>query len=79
MSAIRMIKLFGWEHRIADQMNARRERELAAVYRTRLLGVASYSFKCVLFPKVWSSADPPMIQLDYTDACATFDVLHIRT
>ena len=37
MNVIRMIKLFGWESRIAAQLNAKRADELAAVRWYRLL------------------------------------------
>ena len=47
MSVIRMIKLFGWEPRIAGQLNAKREEELAAVRRNRMLGLSNKICKCV--------------------------------
>ena len=48
MNVIRMIKLFGWEPRIAGQLNAKREEELAAVRRNRMLGLSNKICKCVL-------------------------------
>ncbi|KAI0746563.1 P-loop containing nucleoside triphosphate hydrolase protein [Daedaleopsis nitida] len=41
MNVIRMIKLFGWEHRIASQLNMRREEELVTVRRSRILGLTN--------------------------------------
>ncbi|KAI0640442.1 P-loop containing nucleoside triphosphate hydrolase protein [Trametes meyenii] len=37
MNVIRMVKLFGWEHRIAAQLDAKREEELIAVRKSKLL------------------------------------------
>lgn len=37
MNGIRMIKLFGWEIRIASQVNAKREEELRLQKKKRLL------------------------------------------
>ena len=48
MNVIRMIKLFGWEPRIAGQLNAKREEELAAVRRNRMLGLSNKICKCVV-------------------------------
>ncbi|KAM5539757.1 hypothetical protein V8D89_006570 [Ganoderma adspersum] len=39
MNVIRMIKLFGWEPRIAKQLNEKREEELVAIRRNRMLGM----------------------------------------
>ena len=39
MSVIRMIKLFGWEPRIAKQLNEKRQEELVAIRRNRMLGM----------------------------------------
>lgn len=37
MSVIRMIKLFGWEQRTASQLDEKRQAELLAVRRTKIL------------------------------------------
>ena len=39
MNVIRMIKLFGWEPRIAKQLNQKREEELVAIRRNRMLSM----------------------------------------
>ncbi|KAI0793789.1 P-loop containing nucleoside triphosphate hydrolase protein [Fomes fomentarius] len=41
VNVIRMIKLFGWEKRIAAQMDERREAELLAVRKNRILGLSN--------------------------------------
>ncbi|KAI0717852.1 P-loop containing nucleoside triphosphate hydrolase protein [Cerioporus squamosus] len=41
MNVIRMIKLFGWEPRIATQIDEKREEELVAVKRNRMYGLAN--------------------------------------
>lgn len=47
MNVIRMIKLFGWEPRIAAQINEKREEELVAVKRNRMYGLANQLCKYV--------------------------------
>ena len=39
MGVIRMIKLFGWEPRIREQLDEKREAELVAVRKNRLFGL----------------------------------------
>ncbi|KAI1790062.1 P-loop containing nucleoside triphosphate hydrolase protein [Ganoderma leucocontextum] len=39
MNVIRMIKLFGWEPRIAKQLNQKRDEELVAIRKNRMLGM----------------------------------------
>ena len=43
-----MIKLFGWEPRIAAQLNEKRERELVSVKKNRLYDLANDLCKCVI-------------------------------
>lgn len=38
MSVLRMIKLFGWETRVKNLVASKREDELKAVWRRKLLG-----------------------------------------
>ncbi len=45
VNVIRMIKLFGWEKRIAAQMDEKREAELFAVRKTRILGLSNALIK----------------------------------
>ena len=47
MSVIRMIKLFGWESRIYNQIDEKREEELALVWKRKLLGVGNAAVKYV--------------------------------
>ena len=39
MGVIRMIKLFGWEPRIINQLNEKRNEELVSLRRNRMLGM----------------------------------------
>ncbi|KAM5539771.1 hypothetical protein V8D89_006584 [Ganoderma adspersum] len=39
MNVIRMIKLFGWEPRIAKQLNEKRQAELVSIRKNRMLGM----------------------------------------
>ncbi|KAI0800050.1 P-loop containing nucleoside triphosphate hydrolase protein [Fomes fomentarius] len=41
LGVIRMVKLFGWEPRVAAQMDEKREAELVAVRKNRMLGLFS--------------------------------------
>lgn len=45
MNVIRMIKLFGWEDRMATQLDEKREAELKAVRKTRILNACLGLFK----------------------------------
>ncbi len=45
MNVIRMIKLFGWEDRMASQLDEKREAELQSVRRTRILNACVGLFK----------------------------------
>ena len=47
MNVIRMIKLFGWEPRIAAQLSEKREKELVSIRKSRMLGLSNQLFKCV--------------------------------
>ena len=40
MNVIRMIKMFGWESRITEQLDRKREDELLSVRRSKLLTLA---------------------------------------
>lgn len=42
---IRMIKLFGWEGRMSEQINEKRDEELVYVRRLEFLEVASDALK----------------------------------
>ena len=48
MSVIRMIKLFGWEPRVADQLAEKRENELAFIRKTKVLTLINNTSKYVL-------------------------------
>ena len=45
MNIIRMIKLFGWEPRVNDQIAEKREEELFYIGRFRILGLISRNVK----------------------------------
>lgn len=47
MSVIRMIKLFGWEPRVAAQLSDKREEELELVKKNKLLDLVNNNLKCV--------------------------------
>ena len=47
MNVLRMIKLFGWENRIQDVVAEKREAELKAIWRRKLLGIATSIIKYV--------------------------------
>lgn len=47
MNVIRMIKLFGWEPRVEQQLAEKREDELYYQWRYRLMGVINACLKCV--------------------------------
>lgn len=49
MNVIRMVKLFGWEPRMAARLDKKREEELVAVRRSKLLGLSINMCKYVEF------------------------------
>lgn len=48
MNVIRMVKLFGWEPRMAAQLDKKREEELVAVRRSKLLNLSINMCKYVV-------------------------------
>ena len=48
MGVIRMIKLFGWEPRITEQLDKKREEELKALRKSKLLSMSIMLCKYVL-------------------------------
>lgn len=48
MGVLRMIKLFGWEHRVKGLVEEKRENELKWIWRRKLLGLANNCLKYVL-------------------------------
>lgn len=48
MNVIRMVKLFGWEPRMAAQLDKKREEELVAVRRSKLLNLSINMCKYVI-------------------------------
>lgn len=48
MGVIRMVKLFGWEPRMAERLDKKREEELVAVRKTKLLDLSINLFKYVI-------------------------------
>ena len=49
MSVLRMIKLFGWEPRVAEIIGEKRDTELTWVWRRKLLVMANNCAKSVVF------------------------------
>lgn len=45
MSVLRMIKLFGWEKKMADRIAVKREQELVWIKRRNFLDVFNYIIK----------------------------------
>lgn len=45
MSVLRMIKLFGWENRVKDMVSEKRDNELKAIWKRKLLGLANNVIK----------------------------------
>ena len=45
MSVIRMIKLFGWEPRVADQLAQKREDELSYIRKYKILELINNNIK----------------------------------
>ena len=48
MSVIRMIKLFGWEPRVAEQLATKRDDELRYVRTYKILEMLNHNIKCVV-------------------------------
>ena len=48
MSVIRMVKLFGWEPRVADQLAEKREDELTFIRKYKILELINNNIKYVL-------------------------------
>ena len=47
MSVLRMIKLFGWESRVRDEIAEKREEELSYVWKVKVIGLLSSIAKYV--------------------------------
>lgn len=47
MGVLRMIKLFGWERRAAQDIAEKREFEVDLVWRARMLDMTNFFVKCV--------------------------------
>ena len=45
MSVIRMVKLFGWEPRVADQLAEKRENELTFIRKYKILELINNNIK----------------------------------
>ena len=78
MSVIRMIKLFGWEPRIAAQLNEKRERELVSVKKNRLYDLANDLCKCVTVAVAHLASHLSAIQLLDSYHYHVGHILHIR-
>ena len=49
MSVIRMVKLFGWEPRVADQLAEKREDELTFIRKYKILELINNNIKYVFY------------------------------
>lgn len=49
MSVIRMIKMFGWEKKMCNRIDEKREVELNLVWWNKIYTLATLSFQCVIF------------------------------
>lgn len=49
MLVIRMVKMFGWEGRMSERIDEKREIELQWVWWTKVYSLVTLSFQCVLF------------------------------
>ncbi|KAJ3551734.1 hypothetical protein NM688_g4534 [Phlebia brevispora] len=47
MNALRMIKLFGWERRVSEQVSEPREDELKLIWKRKILGLGNTTIKLV--------------------------------
>ena len=47
MSVLRMIKLFGWEERVKKLIAAKRDDELQAIWKRKMLALTNNVIKCV--------------------------------
>lgn len=48
MSVIRMVKLFGWEGKMSERLDKKREEELAWVWKSRMYDMVFNNIKCVV-------------------------------
>ena len=48
MGVIRMVKLFGWEPRVADQLAEKRENELIFIRKYKILELINNNIKYVM-------------------------------
>lgn len=46
MIVLRMIKLFGWQVKVEEQIDDKREQELAAIMQKKLYGLINANVKC---------------------------------
>ncbi len=49
MTVLRMIKLFGWETRVREEVTEKREEELVWVWKRKVLGLSNNIIKYVVF------------------------------
>ena len=78
MNVIRMIKLFGWESKMAEQIDEKRMRELLSVRKRRLLGMSNTMCKCVFLEDVLNCRSLTLFQLPHSHSGHARDVLHLR-
>ena len=56
LGVMRMIKLFGWEERVADIVAEKRNAELKSVKKRKLLALALRVIKCVISSSAYWNA-----------------------
>ncbi|KAI0717853.1 P-loop containing nucleoside triphosphate hydrolase protein [Cerioporus squamosus] len=86
MNVIRMVKLFGWESRIANQLNEKREQELVSVRKHRLYNLANnicnYLIPIIIMLATFSSyavlMKGELTASKVFSAIAVFDMLRIN-
>lgn len=67
MNVIRMIKLFGWEPKVAAQLSEKREEELELIKKNKLLDLVNNNLKYVVCANVLYRT------LTSTQPCHSFD------
>ena len=55
MGILRMIKLFGWEHKIVARLAEKREQELQYIKLRQILSLINENIKCVLPASILTS------------------------
>jgi aryl carrier-like protein len=68
MNLVRMIKLFAWQRKIGEEVDARREIELSVLWRRRLLDMVLTIMKCgldLICPQILTTLQPRYTSYHY--------------